>query len=124
MATIQVIEQGPRNYTIKVDGAGGDAAVLIVDPLALNPPCTRVHLMCVEYSLAPSGTADLFWDATTPVSILHLYGGSDNVTDFLWIGGLPNNAGAGITGKVTLNTNANPYTLVLKFTKKDPYLAS
>jgi len=118
--SIQTIEDGPRNLVIKVDGAGGDALAKIVDVATLTYPCTRVKLAKVFFQLAPAGTADLFWEATANVVLLHLYGGNDSdlCFDDKFITGIPNNAGAGITGNVLLTTSANAYSLVLHFVKR------
>jgi len=117
---IQVIEDGFRNYIIKVDGAGSDALTNIVDVSTLDPPCASVRLYKLTYSLAPAGTADLFWDATTDVSLIHLYGGNDADMCFTDFGGIPNNAGVGVTGDVLLTTSANPYSMILHFVKSNP----
>lgn len=121
--TIQLIEEGPRNYIIKVNGPGGDAKALIVDVSTLNPPCTRVRLKKLQYNFDPAGTAELFWDAATPASIMNVFGGNDADMCFEEFGGIPNNAGAGVTGDVTLDTKATtPYSMVLHFVKSDPVL--
>ena len=121
MANIQVIDDGPRNYIIKVDGAGGDTLATIVDVSTLDPPCTRVRLLKLWYNFDPAGTAELFWDATTDVSILNVFGSNDADMDFSCFGGIPNNAGAGVTGDVLLTTKAaTPFSLVLHFLKSDP----
>lgn len=121
MATVQVIEEGPRNYIIHVNGAGGDTLANIVDVSALNPPCTRVRLLKLLYNFDPAGTAELFWDATTDVSIMNVFGGNDADMCFEDFGGIPNNAGVGVTGDVLLTTKATtPYSMVLHFVKSDP----
>lgn len=115
MATVQVLDDGPRNLVIKVDGAGSDALVKIVDVATYS--CTRVQLLKVWMQLAPAGTADLFWEATANLAMLHLYGGNDGDLNFECFMGLPNNAGAGVTGNVLLTTSANAYSLILFFKK-------
>lgn len=122
MATVQVLEDGPRNLIIKVDGAGTDSLVKIVDVATLSQvgpsqACTSVQLLKVWLQLAPAGTADLFWEATANLALLHLYGGNDADMDFSCFMGLPNNAGAGKTGNVLLTTSANTYSMVLHFKK-------
>jgi adhesin HecA-like repeat protein len=124
MANVQVIEDGFRNYNIKVDGAGGDAAVLIVDVSALDPPCTRVRLKRATYDVGGTGPVTLLWDATTDVTLLTMTVGSGQTMDFSKTGGIPNNAGTGITGDVLLTSAAtSPYSLLLEFVKSDPVLA-
>lgn len=122
MATVQVLEDGPRNLVIKVDGAGSDSLTKIVDVATLSQiypstPCTKVKLLRLWFQLASAGTADLFWEATANLAMLHLFGSNDADMDFRDFMGLPNNAGAGKTGNVLLTTSANAYSLVLHFRK-------
>lgn len=125
MATVQTILDGPRNVIIKVDGLGPESDAKILTVSNLSPPCTRVRLYRITYNLEDSGTAtdfQLLWDATTPLLLINLYGGNDADMDFSSFGGLPNNAGAGVTGDVLLDgglSNA-PYSMVLHFIKSDP----
>jgi len=117
----QVIEDGFRNYIIKVDGAVAEAASLLVDVSMLDPPCTRVRLKKLTYSLDPAATMQLLWDATTDVVLLNLSGSNDADMCFESTAGIPNNAGTGVTGDVLLTTAATtPYTLYLEFIKSDP----
>lgn len=121
--TTQVIEEGFRNYVLKVDGSGTDTAALLVDVSALNPPCTRVRLKRITYSLESASDLTLLWDATTDVVLLNLHGSNDADMCFEATAGIPNNAGAGVTGDVLLTTPAaqtSSYTLYLEFIKSDP----
>lgn len=121
MATVQVIEDGPRNYIIKVDGAGGDTLATLVNVSTLDPPCTKLRLLKLWYNFDPAGTAELFWEATSNVSILNVFGSNDADMNFYRFGGIPNNAGAGVTGNVLLTTKATtPFSMVLHFLKSDP----
>ena len=123
MATIQVIEQGFHNYIIKVDGLGGDTNVVVVDPALLTPKCTRVRLMKIIFEVNSGALAELFWDATTPVSIVKGIPNNDNMLEFYDFGGIPNNGGAGVTGKITLTTTAaNPYTIFIYCRKMDAFV--
>ena len=119
--TTQVIEDGFRNYIIKVDGTAAETAALLVDVSSLDPPCTRIRLRKVTYSLDPGAVMQLLWDATTDVNLLTLYGSNDADMCFESTSGIPNNAGAGVTGDVLLTTaSTTPYTLYLEFIKSDP----
>jgi hypothetical protein len=118
--TTQVIEDGFRNYIIKVDGPGSDVLATLVDVSTLNPPCSRVRLYKMTYSFDPAGTAELFWDATTDVTILNVFGSNDADMCFSDFGGIPNNAGAGVTGDVLLTTSAHAFSMILHFVKSDP----
>lgn len=121
MATVQMILDGPRQVVIKVDGAGGDAGATILDPTLLTPPCTRVRLLKAVYSLAPTGTAQLTWDATSAVPIWNFFGGAGDKYNFCDTQGIPNNAGAGNTGKVLITSAASlAFSMYLTFIKSDP----
>lgn len=123
MATVQVIQEGYRNLVIKVTGTGAEANTKIVDVSALSPPCTKVRLLKATYSLDSASSMDLLWDATAPEIFLHLAGGNDADMCFEDTAGIPNNAGAGVTGDVLINTaSTTPYTLYLHFVKSDPVL--
>ena len=122
MATVQTILDGPRNLIINVTGTGAEANTKIVTVSALNVPCTRLRLKDVTYNLGPSASMELLWDATTPVVITELYGSNDADVKFYDTAGIPNNAGAGVTGDVLLNggTASTPYSLYIHFLKSDP----
>ncbi len=119
MPDIQVLEEGPRNYIIKVTGTGGDSAVNIVDVSALTPACSEVRLMKCTYDVdGAAGLVQLLWDATADVTALSVSSGNGQTMCFFKIGGIPNNAGTGKTGDVLLtSTGTTNYTLVLHFRK-------
>lgn len=119
MATIQLLEEGPRNYIIKVTGSGSDIGVPIVVASLLNPPCAEVRLMRVTYDVAGTdGLVTVLWDGAVAVVAVTASTGSGQTMCFRSIGGLINNAGAGKTGNVLLSsTTATDYTLVLHFKK-------
>jgi hypothetical protein len=122
MATVQVIEEGFRNYIIKVDGTGVETNTLIVDVSTLNPPCTRVRLKRITYNLESAQKMQLLWDATSPTILVALNGSNDADMCFEPTAGIPNNAGAGVTGDVLLNggTASTDYSLYIEFIKSDP----
>lgn len=114
----QVIHDGARNYVIKVTGTGADAAALLVDVSAMNPPATRVILQKVIYDVEVGGQVQLLWDATADTTLLYLNAGNGQTMCFEDIGGLPNDAGAGVTGDVLItSTAALDYSLILWFKK-------
>lgn len=116
--TSQVLHDSARNYVIKIHSTGGDAAALLVDVSGMNPPATRVVLEKVWYDIEVGGQAALLWDADTDVTILNLTAGNGQTMCFKDIGGLPNNAGTGVTGDVLLTTTAAlDSTLILWFKK-------
>lgn len=121
MATIQTIRDGGRNLIIKVTGTGTETNTKIVDVTTLNPPCTKLRLLSASFNLATNAEMDLLWEATANVVIVTLFGSNDTEMDFEDTAGIPNNAGAGITGNVLLNSaSTTNYTLYLEFIKSDP----
>jgi hypothetical protein len=117
----QKIIDGDRNVVMKFtntsDGTG-EAAVLKVDVSALNGAPSRVKIEKIRYSVAGM-VVRLLWDATTDVTIVDLQG--DGCLDCTGFGGLPNNAGTGITGDIMLttvgHTSGDSYTLILEMSK-------
>lgn len=118
MAVVQLILDGPRQVVIKVDGIV-DVGFTILDPTTLNPPCTKVRLLKALYSLTTAGTASLAWDATTPLTFWNFNGGAGDKYHFCDTQGIPNNAGAGVTGKVLLTSSA-VCSMYLTFIKSNP----
>lgn len=111
---MQVIEEGPRNLIINFTGAGPDT----VDVSALSPPCEELRIMKIIYDAAADVAADttLAWDATADVTAVTLHGHSETLC-FESFGGIPNNAGAGVTGDVIVTKGAADVTLVVHFRK-------
>lgn len=122
----QVLEDGARNYVIKVTGTAPDAAVLLVDVSTLSKDptylrdCVRVRLDEVKYDIATGTTVQLLWDATTDVVLMNLSEGPGQSLCFRDAGGINNPmVAAGSTGDVMItSTGAAVYSLVLYFTKK------
>lgn len=119
MATVQIINDGPRNLIINVNGTGAESNTKIVDVTTLTPPCTSLSLASIVYSLAPSASMQLLWEATTNVVIWNLFGSGGVVAPFMATAGIPNNAAAGKTGNVLLDGGATTtnYSLYLEFIK-------
>lgn len=119
--TTQTIVDGARNTVIKLtnlsDGTG-EAAVKKVDVSTLLGAPSAVSIRKVHYSVTGM-VATLLWDADTDVRILDLAG--DGWFDFTDFGGLPNNAGAGVTGDILLTTtghsSGDSYSIILELTK-------
>ncbi|RMH21709.1 MAG: hypothetical protein D6698_02320 [Gammaproteobacteria bacterium] len=99
---------GPRHVVVHVylasDGLAGELTdEVLIDVSALTPSANDLTLECVWYSLNGfSGVLE--WDATTDVPFLVLQDSDCCFMDFRGIGGIPNNAGAGKTGDLTLTT--------------------
>lgn len=122
---VQVIEDGPRNYVIKVTGSTDEGTTTIVDVSTLDPPCTRVRLRKVIYSLTSEATLTMNWVGTPDSELIVLHGSNDADMCFECTSGIPNSAGANATGDVSLNGSddpGTPYTMYLEFLKSDPVL--
>lgn len=119
MATKQVLLDNYRYYIIKVFLDAAEAGTNIVDVSALTPPCTRVKLWEAQYDIDTGSTVELLWDATADVSLMTMSPGPGQTVCFENIGGLTNNAGAGITGDVLVTkVGTTDATLILTFVKK------
>lgn len=106
--TTSQLYDGARNinlkYTIYSDGTGQTGTV-ILNVSALTPnPGVHMKIRRIRYSIEGMYVR-LQWDATTPIDIAVL-GGGTNILDFSdeYAGGFPNNAGTGVTGNVLLTT--------------------
>lgn len=109
--TTQVIEDGPRNYVLKVNMLLDTSDVAVTDLITpsglsalgdINGACSRVSIQRIVYDIEDTLTVNLYWDATADVPIARLVGrGEIDQTRF---SGMPNNAGAGVTGKVQYDT--------------------
>lgn len=105
----QVIIDGPRNAVIKwflaSDGASGELTdQVVVDVSALLGAPSKVHLTRVMHTFRGFDGL-LEFDAATDKGIMILTpesGVSD--ADFRDFGGIPNDAGAGVTGDILLTT--------------------
>jgi hypothetical protein len=120
---IQVLDDGPRNYIIKVQGKvdtsdiantviADIATVMAMDPTSNLKPAT-FQVREIQFSIEDLLAVNLLWDATTPVKIEGLTGRGK--MDFHRFGNLRNNAGAGVTGKILLATQGWVAAAVLDF---------
>jgi len=121
--TSQTLLDGPRNVVMKftnVSDGTGEAAVLKVDVSALSGAPERVSIEKIHYST--SGMAvRILWDATTDVDVFLVTQDQTGCLDFTRFGGLPNNAGSGITGDIRFTTvgatSGDIYNIVLEMKK-------
>jgi hypothetical protein len=104
----QILVDGARNCVMKftnVSDGTGEAAVLKVDVSALSNAPARVSLEGIQDVVA--------WHVPQDVDVDQ---------DFTSFGGIPNNAGAGITGDIMFTTvgatAGDRYSIILKL-KKD-----
>jgi hypothetical protein len=131
--TSQKIVDTDRKLVYKftnISDGSGEASVQKIDVSGLNTnsegeTCTRSTLMHVWYDIGGLRVA-LEWDATSNV-VCAVLGGSaaaglvSGHFDFSKWGGIPNNAGSGITGDLDLTTHGHTahdhYTITTEFVK-------
>lgn len=113
VVAVQTLLDGPRNAVFKLTGTldtSDEAYNVKIDVSTLssmttqgsNPP-TRVYVKRWDFVISDGLIVNLFWDATANKLIAPLWGrGKYNAAP---IGGLVNNAGAGITGDIGLSTS-------------------
>jgi len=122
--TSQTIFDGKRKTVIKLtnisDGTG-EAAVLKVDVSGLSPAASKVKINKIWY-MTDGMTVQILWDATTDVVALLIPQNDSGFLDFESIGGIINNAGAGVTGDVMLttvgHTAGDTYCIILELVKE------
>lgn len=120
--TSQILVDGERNVVMKftnVSDGTGETAVLKVDVSTLAGAPASVKITRIDYDI--SGMAvNVLWDATADVSAIVLSTGQFSL-DFGVMGGLPNNAGAGVTGDILFSTIGHTlgdtYSIVLYMKK-------
>jgi hypothetical protein len=124
----QTILDGERlviqKFTNISDGTG-ETAVVKVDVSALNPDafgvaCNGVKLNKI-YATTHGMEVRILWDATTDVFAWMIPQNTNYLMDLSSFGGIPNNAGAGVTGDVLFTTadasSGDMYTIVLECIK-------
>lgn len=124
VVTSQIIIDGDRNAVVKLTGVldtSNESLATKVDPADFTPVPTQFRIDKITYSISSQLAVQLLWDATTDLIILPL-------TDSFEIcakdyGGLQNNAGAGKSGKILLQTTGwasgtQTYTIILEMVKQ------
>lgn len=121
--SIQILEDGPRNLVLKFEGVldtSDLASTVVVDPSTLsqidyatNRNCSKLAISSISHEVEDTLSVNLFWDATTPVRIGE-YVGRGNPKYFK-MAPLQNNAGAGVTGKITATTQGWAASAILSF---------
>lgn len=124
VTSIQVLENGARNYVVKVTGILDTSDVAITDlidttaagfrpsNLGREDVPTTVAIKRVEYDIEDSLSVYIYWDATADQLALPLVGRGRLKFD----PPMNNNAGAGKTGKVQYSTQGWVASAVLSFT--------
>jgi hypothetical protein len=112
----QILIDGPRNVVSKTTGDNAIGTPItnqtILDPAVLTSmlpgmagsfPATLLRIDHIDYSISDGITAQLIWDAASPIIICELYGRGK--LDPKCYGGFQNNA-TSPTGKIMLTTTA------------------
>jgi hypothetical protein len=108
--TVQTLEEGVRNiraHVVALLDTSNLAVQDLFDPANYNcagsqatPTTFRVDK--IRYSITDGLVVELYWDATADVAFAGLSGRGK--VDYRCDGGLHNNAGAGVTGKIQIGT--------------------
>jgi hypothetical protein len=120
-ATSITVNQAAKatNVAAAVTITGTAGSVVIADPALVQPtpywPCTNFILDRVTYMIEPALEVRLDWEATANQRLLNFLG-SGHTPDYKRFGGLPNNSGAGKTGKLLLSTQGWTASAILSFT--------
>lgn len=122
ITSIQVLENGHRNYTVKLTGILDTADVGVTDLIDTTAagfqtgnkpegnPYT-VQIAEVEYDIEDSLAVNLWWDATSDQLAVSLVGRGE----LEFNPAMQNNAGAGKTGKLQYSTTGWAASAVLSF---------
>ncbi len=110
VTAVQILEDGSRNTIAKVDmtlDTSDLANTVVIDPAVQYQDklwkATKYRIDRIDFVVEDGLAVDLLWDATTPVSIVRLIGRGKYPVGEMY-GGLQNNAGAGVTGKILMAT--------------------
>lgn len=108
IVTTRILEDGVRNAVIHAyiasDGASGDETdTVLVDVSTLAGAPSAVSVLKVTGNFA-GFTGVLEWDATADVPFLAVPDSSEFEFDGCEFAGITNNAGAGVTGDITITT--------------------
>ncbi len=102
-----VIEQGPKfvvfKTTIMGDGSSGELSKYLLFDASYFGTNTKEKIFDVEYCLN-GFTAVLYWNATADVQLMSLAKDHPSHINYIPFGGIPNNAGTGITGDILIST--------------------
>jgi hypothetical protein len=126
--TSQTILDGERLFIAKftnISDGTGETAVLKIDVSTLNPnsfnlACNGVKLNKI-YATTHGMEVRILWDASTDQFAWQIPQNTNYLMDFSSFGGIPNNAGSGVTGDVLFTTvdvsAGDMYTIVLECLK-------
>ena len=126
--TSQTILDGERLFIAKftnISDGTGETAVVKIDvstlaPNSFNLACNGVKLNKI-YATTHGMEVRILWDASTDVFAWMVPQNPNYLMDLSSFGGIPNNAGAGVTGDVLFTTadasSGDMYTIVLECIK-------
>ena len=126
--TSQTILDGERLFIAKftnISDGTGETGVVKIDvstlaPNAFNLACNGVKLNKI-FGTTHGMEVRILWDATTDQFAWQIPQNSNYLMDLSSFGGIPNNAGAGVTGDVLFTTadasSGDMYSIVLECTK-------
>jgi hypothetical protein len=126
--TSQTILDGERLFIAKftnISDGTGETAVVKIDvstlaPNSFNLACNGVKLNKI-YATTHGMEVRILWDASTDVFAWMVPQNTNYLMDLSSFGGIPNNAGAGVTGDVLFTTadasSGDMYTIVLECIK-------
>ena len=126
--TSQTILDGERLFIAKftnISDGTGETAVVKIDVSTLAPnsfslACNGVKLNKI-YATTHGMEVRILWDASTDVFAWMVPQNTNYLMDLSSFGGIPNNAGAGVTGDVLFTTSdassGDMYTIVLECIK-------
>ena len=126
--TSQTILDGERLFIAKftnISDGTGETGVLKIDVSTLNPnsfglACNGVKLNKI-FGTTHGMEVRILWDATTDQFAWQIPQNSNYLMDLSSFGGIPNNAGAGVTGDVLFTTAdasaGDMYSIVLECIK-------
>lgn len=122
-ATHVVVNQAAKatNVAAAITITGTTGNVVLLDPALLSVVdafgtlATKVRIDNIVFDIEDLLAVDLFWNATVPVSIWHMVGRA-KIEPHKRYGGIQNNAGTGVDGKILLSTQGWSSSAVLSFT--------
>jgi hypothetical protein len=126
VTSIQTLIDSERNVVIKLDGfldTSDVSSTTLLDPATLvsvnatglnSQKASTLAISKVIYDVEDGLAVDLYWDATTPVSIWHFTGRGK--IDARHFGNLQNTKASGYTGKILYDTQGWSAGAKLSFT--------
>ena len=126
--TSQTILDGERLFIGKftnISDGTGETAVVKIDASALSPnangnACNGVKINKI-WAQTQGMSVDILWDATSDVLCETIPENQFYLMDYSSFGGLPNNAGSGVTGDVSFTTvgaaSGDRYTITIEAIK-------